>query len=1049
MKRLLLVLAVLSLASSAMGQHWKKYTNPASLNDQQDPVPYFLNSQIGFIYSNNSNSQSPQFDDSTSHLNRTLDGALNWKPIIFFDTSHCRIKQLYFTSINHGYAAGSRGVYETFDTGSTWKRISSDESPYCSVYSAGTTVFAFGYPPKKYIFGKLTMSTDDGKSWTEVFPPITTSTSDFDVISPYVFGNKDSLVFAESYDAISFALWVSKDNGRSWETHHFAKDPQGLFCFPHCNRIVGTFYPPGSSNTTDQSSIEESDDYGVTWKVIMPGREIGQWLAGNNCALYVSDANEQADIVNGSLAFLLGPMRSTDGGNTWDTTTYPNSMKWGPEFIEIDDHEFVISINQKIVDNYISDWRNLSVVGYGAIIYAGDGSDSLWKSTDGGDGRLSVAALAPQFELNHNYFQSGTDTFAHNPCQPDSLQVYSLNIGCSYSKFDSISIVGLDPSEYSVNSTHYCTCQPMPDTSFITLQPKTNGTRDVTIHYHFTDDEFNQVDTSIRITLVAKTFKPVLHANPAFDFANLSPCVILDTIISLINANPCDTMYAQNLQGSGLTSITNETPLPDTIPPNGSLRIKIVSTPADSGGAQASVHVSGLGYDSIFQIHVTRESLATMNPASFDFGTLSTCIPASGQTIFFNNTCDSVEITSIDSAFDSRFGYGPISLPLWIRGLDSISIPISFSSRTASLLHDSLTVHLISANGKATTSIIQLSARVLPSSFVLGFLPDTTFSTMLPCEAFDTTIHFVNKNQCDTIVISSLKGSDSLTPSADATLPDSIAPNGSLGVRISISSKDTNGEQFSVEVLGPAYDSIFRFQLFRGAPPNVLIYVGAASLRIRAGDTIDIPVYLSGNVALVGATSITLPFALDTTVLRVLSFNPALSGITVGSLAYSAGTETVPLQSTDLTVNGETLIGTLRCIVYLADTLQTSVSLAGATLSNEDSRCVSLSLQTNVVNIALTGCGDSTLLRFMKDGTFEPSIASIAPNPITSSLLVRWNGGGVTYDITDALGILRERNSATSNQSEIDVRSWPSGVYYLRARGVSGMVSMRRFVVAK
>ncbi len=44
----------------------------------------------------------------------------------------------------------------------------------------------------------------------------------------------------------------------------------------------------------------------------------------------------------------------------------------------------------------------------------------------------------------------------------------------------------------------------MPDTSFITLQPKTAVIRDVTIHYHFTDDEFNQIDTSIKITLVVK-----------------------------------------------------------------------------------------------------------------------------------------------------------------------------------------------------------------------------------------------------------------------------------------------------------------------------------------------------------------------------------------------------------------------------------------------------------------------------------------------------------------------------------------------------------------
>jgi hypothetical protein len=192
-----------------------------------------------------------------------------------------------------------------------------------------------------------------------------------------------------------------------------------------------------------------------------------------------------------------------------------------------------------------------------------------------------------------------------------------------------------------------------------------------------------------------------------------------------------------------------------------------------------------------------------------------------------------------------------------------------------------------------------------------------------------------------------------------------------------------------------------------------------------------------------------LSFALDTNVLSVVKFIPALPGMSVGALAYSKGVLTVPVQMSGLSLSGETLLGWLRCAIYLSDTLTTSVTTANPSIDAEDTRCLTLSKCPDSVNITIEGCGEATLFRFMKDGTFPTAIASMAPNPVTSSLVVRWNGGNVTYDITDALGILREHHLATSGQSEIDVRSWPSGVYYIRARGANGMTSMRRFVVAK
>jgi photosystem II stability/assembly factor-like uncharacterized protein len=202
------------------------------------------------------------------------------------------------------------------------------------------------------------------------------------------------------------------------------------------------------------------------------------------------------------------------------------------------------------------------------------------------------------------------------------------------------------------------------------------------------------------------------------------------------------------------------------------------------------------------------------------------------------------------------------------------------------------------------------------------------------------------------------------------------------------------------------------------------LYIKPTNITTQPGDTISIPVYLSGNATL-GATSIALPFGIDTNVLQPIGFYPAISGITVGSITYSGGMGAssamlaVPLQASGLTLSGETLIGTLRCIVYLADTLATSVTLAGASLTSTNSPCVALSLTTDSVSIAITGCGTATLLQFMKTGQIPLSIKSIVPNPAADEITVWVAAVGdhhaisvgdhhaISYQVIDVLGTVR------------------------------------------
>jgi hypothetical protein len=141
------------------------------------------------------------------------------------------------------------------------------------------------------------------------------------------------------------------------------------------------------------------------------------------------------------------------------------------------------------------------------------------------------------------------------------------------------------------------------------------------------------------------------------------------------------------------------------------------------------------------------------------------------------------------------------------------------------------------------------------------------------------------------------------------------------------------------------------------------------------------------------------------------------------------------------------MIGSLRCMVYLNDSLQTSVSLASASISSDDPRCLALSTSSDAVTIALTGCGDSTLLRFMQTGS-PFTIESIVPNPARSSLRVEGKGQRVEAELDDELGRNILEPTLYALPFTLDVKSIPSGVYYLRL-SQDGFVQTRRVVIER
>jgi hypothetical protein len=257
-------------------------------------------------------------------------------------------------------------------------------------------------------------------------------------------------------------------------------------------------------------------------------------------------------------------------------------------------------------------------------------------------------------------------------------------------------------------------------------------------------------------------------------------------------------------------------------------------------------------------------------------------------------------------------------------------------------------------------------------------------------------------------------------------------------------------------VNGIQHDSSVTVYGIGGAPLAVSLYLKPSTITARAGDTIDIPVYLNGNATLSGVTLATASLALNSEVLEPIAFIPSLAGVSLaGPLSYSGGTgtegtETVPLQINNLQLNGETMIGTLRCIIYLSDSLQTSVSLASASITSDDPRCLALSTSTDAVTISITGCGDSTLARFMQTGS-PFTIESIVPNPAQNKITVdlsRKSEAPIVYDLFDELGRSWFHGLISSLQTSFSVTSLASGSYYIRV-STDGYVQTQKIQIER
>ncbi|HZK75409.1 MAG TPA: T9SS type A sorting domain-containing protein, partial [Candidatus Kapabacteria bacterium] len=125
-------------------------------------------------------------------------------------------------------------------------------------------------------------------------------------------------------------------------------------------------------------------------------------------------------------------------------------------------------------------------------------------------------------------------------------------------------------------------------------------------------------------------------------------------------------------------------------------------------------------------------------------------------------------------------------------------------------------------------------------------------------------------------------------------------------------------------------------------------------------------------------------------------------------------------------------------------------TLQNASLNSATAPCTALSLTTDSVNILITGCGDQTLLQFMKTGKIPFGIQSITPNPASSEIDIVFEGNlrqPISYELIDALGITRQRGITQERDVSLDATGLSPGIYFFRATTDDGFAVARKVVI--
>lgn len=704
--RRLLVIALVLLSVPALGQWVKVFTAPTTVTSG-----FFFNEDIGFIGTGIYVSTG-----TPAAIYYTTDGGRSWTRSLMpnqnitgqFTDIWFRDRTVGYALLKQGNEKGWSGIYRTVDGGLSWDLI------YQADFGVAIRETKRGIFFTDRFFG-IKRSVDNGLTFQNVKPAFGSLGLDF---------LDDNIGYATGEAVNGAPHHKTTDGGNTWEeviTFHESWTP---YADPATRKI---FYASEKDNKPkgDDSFIVLTPDSGQTFDTrrTFKADAITGGIAGpKGCSSVVYVQGQGID----SADAIYGLLRSTDGGQNWVAVGGPSNT---------------------------SDTR-FAVTGRGAVVYAFSKTGEVWKTTNGGDGKLTSSV----FPVTTIARIIPSDTLRAVVCDSNDLKLRLTYSDCDTLLVSQVYFLDDNNDELGqVSSQKYFGKDGTKfDTVTVRYKPVKTGvsTQRIRLRLRHADGAFE--DTTITITtqgIPAKDVPLVLEAGPGklLDFGNVGSCGADSTrIITITNAG-CANIFVSSLKTVPPFSLES-TFQPFTLGPGEKRQFLIGFKPdvatsfnrkltITTSNSADSVTLTGVGIEGSRGLELSQPVIKTM-----------ACDSTEVEVILHNISCAPVTI-------DSLHVLPPFSLPNGVTntilGSDSsLRFIVKLKSNTVGTLSRELQVYSTSG-GKRFDTILFVTGEVIEGAASIRITPAMLqFDTVSLCGYKDLVL-YIQSNGCASLQVDS------------------------------------------------------------------------------------------------------------------------------------------------------------------------------------------------------------------------------------------------------------------------------------------------------
>lgn len=633
--------------------------------------PYFINKDYGFIFKAGRGGPHPWYIDNVPfQIHRTTDGGKSWtrcstpgmgevsQDMCFVTAERGYIALTTVTAGNQSGSLTGGGIYETLDSGKTWKLITPAGMSFTSVYAFGEVVLGTpGYQWPGKIRG-IGTSLDRGKTWRW---------QDEQISSPQwgasIRGNQDG-------DVLSVGVWggvdefgaYSQDSGKTWKQTQAGPECWTSYVIPHskyafraseAERVDG-------NEVLDDGEILRSTDGGMSWAICYktPGLSPTGGMQGGGCRTVYVQRSSYSSLADSGL------LRTTDLGATWKSVGGPPG--W-------------------------TDTR-FSVTGNGAVVYVTDMDNNLWRTTNGGDGTLTSDPAGEKISARTRV----GDTVRSRLCDSLLLTFRSSYVAeCTSGQLGDLLLAGLDPSNYKIEVKHLSNGQ---DSIYVWIYPEVVGKSKLDLTLRFQREDFSSRDTTLSTWLVVDNNpgKLLLSGKSSIDFGTQSLCspIKLEDSIRL-SAEGCEPVTVESVRfesDDAQAGYSFADAVSFVLSPSAHRSFKVNFLPTKAGLFTGRIIVKSVGRDDT--IHVSGEAVAESRSIRLQADTVVSSICDSVE-MTLNLTNTSCKVMSVDSlTMVDPLSVLPGQLPLAIQAGKSIQLKLRVKAQSIGVQTASVVAHL-------------------------------------------------------------------------------------------------------------------------------------------------------------------------------------------------------------------------------------------------------------------------------------------------------------------------------------------------------------------